>query len=128
MLKQKSLFTPWKLWSIKKSKYWFGAFCVVVFYWYWLQFIVHLNPGFNSYNNFALYWVDNVKNGTWKFVSVIENVISSFSAALYITEFLDQVRMRLVLPFINNIWRVLQKLLKYFNDTITLCNSTIMFY
>ena len=36
-----------------------------------------------------------------------------------IKQFMDQVRMRLISQLINGISRVLQKLLKYFNDILT---------
>ena len=43
-----------------------------------------------------------------------------FAEALHMTQFADQVRMRLTLQLINGISGVLQKLLKCFNDTIIL--------
>ena len=59
----KSLFTPSNLGSIKKLKYWFGAFWVVFFGSYLFQLIVRLNPDFSCCNSFALS-VDKVITGT----------------------------------------------------------------
>ena len=42
----------------------------------------------------------------------------SFAAALDVTQFAEQVRMKLISQLINGISGVLQKLLKYFNFTI----------
>ena len=50
--------SPWKLGSVEKSKYGFGA-CVVTFVRYLFQSIVLLKPDFNCCNSFALSWVDN---------------------------------------------------------------------
>ena len=61
--KTKSLFTSWKLGSMKKSKYWFTP-SVDTFVWYLFQLIVLLKPDFNCSNSFALSWVDNVTTGT----------------------------------------------------------------
>ena len=61
--KTKSLFTPWKHGSIKKSKYIFGDF-IDTFDWYLFQLIVLLKPDFNCCNSFALSWVDKVTTGT----------------------------------------------------------------
>ena len=61
--KTKSLFTPWKLGLIKKSKYGFGA-CTNTFGSYFLQLIVLLKPDFNYSSSFALSWVDKVTTET----------------------------------------------------------------
>ena len=60
--KTKSLFTPWKLGLIKKSKY---RFCcsTVTFGSYLFQLIVLLKPDFNCSNSFALSGVDRVTTG-----------------------------------------------------------------
>ena len=63
-VKTKHLFTPWKPGSIKKSKYWFGVFSVVVFGSYLFQLIVRLNPDFNCHKSFPLSSVDKVTTGT----------------------------------------------------------------
>ena len=55
-----------------------------------------LNPDFNCCNSFTLSWVDTVTTGTRSFASVIADVAAWFVAALDITQFPDQVRMRLV--------------------------------
>ena len=59
----KSLFTPWKLGSIKWFKF---AFCAnnSGFARYLFLLIVLLNPDFNYGVNFALSWVDKVTAGT----------------------------------------------------------------
>ena len=46
-------------------------------------------------------------------MSVIANVVSWFAAALDITQFLDQIRMKLISNLIYDIWRVLQILPKF---------------
>ena len=61
--KTKSLFTPWKLGSTKKSKYGFDA-CVVTFGSYLFQLIVLFKPDFNCSSSFALSLVENVTTGT----------------------------------------------------------------
>ena len=118
IVKTKSLFTLWKPGSIKKSKYWFEVFCVVVFVSYLFQLIVYLNLDFNCCNNFALSSIDKVTTGTKRFCISYCKFVAWFSAALDITQFAGQVRMRLISQLINGISRVLQKLLKYFNGTI----------
>ena len=55
----KSLFTPWKLGSMKWSKYLY----IVTFDWYF-DWIVLLKPHFNCCKSFSLSWVDNVTTGT----------------------------------------------------------------
>ena len=54
--KTKSVFTPWKLRSIKKSKYLFRL-SVETFGWYLFELIVLLKPDFNFYGSFTLSWV-----------------------------------------------------------------------
>ena len=54
----KSLFTPWKLGSIKKYKYLFCV-CFVVLDWYLFQLIVLLKPDSNCLNSFTLSWVES---------------------------------------------------------------------
>ena len=72
--KTKSLFTPWKLGSNKKSEYSFTA-SVDAFAWFLFHLIVLLQPDFNFSSSFASSWVDKVTTGTWSIiVSVIENV------------------------------------------------------
>ena len=48
-------------------------------------------------------------------LSVIANSVAS--VAEEITQFLDQVKIRLISQLINDILRAIQKLLKYFNGT-----------
>ena len=90
----------------------------VVFGSYLFQIIVHVNPEFNCCISFALSSVDKVTTGTQCFVSVIANIVSSFTLALEITQLANQVRMRLISQLIYGISRVLQKVLKYLNGTI----------
>ena len=55
MLHFESLFTPWKFWLIKYTKYWFCA-CIYTFDWYLFQLIVLLKSDFN-WSSFPLSWV-----------------------------------------------------------------------
>ena len=71
--KTKSLFTPWKRGSIKKSQYWFTP-SVDTFAWYLFWLIVLLKRDFNCSSSFALSWADKVTTGTQSFVSVIQNL------------------------------------------------------
>ena len=80
-----------------------------------------LKRDFNCSSSFALSWVDKVTTGIYSFVSVIVNVASWLAIGLSILKhLLDQVRIRLISQLINDISRVLQKLLKYFNGTLIL--------
>ena len=71
----------------------------------------------------SLSLVDKVTTGTYNFVSVIVNFPSPVE--LVITQSLDHVKIRLTSQLINDISRVLQKLLKYFNDTIILTSVVL---
>ena len=71
--------------------------------------IVPVNCAFKSW--FAFSWVYKVTTETSSFVSVIADIVAWFAAALDITQFAEQVRMRLISQLINDISRVLQKLL-----------------
>ena len=82
------------------------------------QLIAPFNSNFSCCNSFVISSIDKVTTETKRFVSVITNVATWFGAAVDITKFSGQVRMRLVLQLINGIVRVLQKLLKYLNGTI----------
>ena len=57
------LFIPWKLGSIKKSKYLFCV-CSVTLDWCLVQLIVLLKPDSNCFNSFILSWVDKVTTET----------------------------------------------------------------
>ena len=63
MTKQKSLFTPWKLESIRKSKYlsfaWFGIFARYLF-----RLIVLLKPDSNCLSRFMFSTGDKLTTGT----------------------------------------------------------------
>ena len=61
--KTKSLVTPWKLGSIKKSKYQFHCY-TVTFGSYSFQLPVLLKPDFNYSSSFVLSSVDKVTTGT----------------------------------------------------------------
>ena len=50
---------------------------------------------------------------------IIENVVAwTATSVATITQFSNQIRSRLISQLIKSIWRVLQKLLRYFNGTI----------
>ena len=51
-------------------------------------------------------------------MSVIANVVASFTLLLDKTHFVDQIQIRLISQLINGFLRVLQKLLKYYNGAI----------
>ena len=76
--KIRSLFTPWKLGSVKKSKNWF-CLSRENFGLYLFQSIVLLKPDFNCCNSFSLSWVDIVVTGIHSFVSVISNFVAPVS-------------------------------------------------
>ena len=59
--------------------------------------------------------ISTVAIGTYSFVSVIANFV--FPVAVEIPQSSDQVRMSLSSQLITDVSRVIQKLLKYFNDT-----------
>ena len=69
-----------------------------------------LKPDFNCCNRSVLSWVYKITIGTQSFISVIANVVNS------------QTKMRLISQSIDGISTVLQKLLKWFNDTIILAS------
>ena len=77
-----------------------------------------LKPDFNCCNNVALSCVDKVTTGTYDSVSVISNFPSPVE--LVITQVDENVKIQLTSQLINDISRVLQNLLKYFNLTIIL--------
>ena len=118
----KSLFTPWKLWLIKQSKYGF-----LLYYFgsdlYLFQLIVLLKTDFNCWSSFVLSWIDKVTTGTQSFVLVIANIPAPVE--LVMTQVHDHFNWRLILQLINDIPSVLQKLLKYFNCT-TISTSFVL--
>ena len=97
--------------------------------------IVLLNPDFNYSKKLLSSFVDNVTTGTYNFVSVILNIAffgaSIFSlaglspwAALAVcvvisvkTQFSDHVKVKDTSQLIKGMFEVLQKLLKYSNET-----------
>ena len=68
---------------------------------------VLLKPDSNLFHSFILSSVDKV--------TIIINSVAS--VAEEVAKFLDQVKIRLSSQLINDILRVLQKLIKYFNGT-----------
>ena len=58
--KIKSIFTPWKFESIKKSKYPFCAWSVGSDWYFQFQLIAILKPDVNYLSSFTLFWVDKV--------------------------------------------------------------------
>ena len=74
-----------------------------------------MNPDFNCCNSFVLSLVDKVTTGRSSFVSVIGKGVTLSPSE--ITQFADQVTIRLISQLIKSISRVLQKLLNYFNGT-----------
>ena len=70
LIKQKSLFTPWKLGSIMQLL----RPCVVFFNWYLFQLIVRLNPNFNCCSNFVLSWVDKVTTETYSLYQLLQKL------------------------------------------------------
>ena len=71
--------------------------------------IVLLKPDFNCLKNFVLSWDDKVTTGTWRFVSVFENIVSRFVLLATILYAVDQSRPRLISQLIKSILQVLQK-------------------
>ena len=70
--------------------------------------IVRLNPNFSGCSGFIL-------SVTQSFVHIIAKAVTLFPSE--ITQFSDQVRIRLICQLIKDISRVIQKLLKYFDST-----------
>ena len=71
-----------------------------------------LNPFFNTFNSFTLPLLDKVTIGTYNFVFVILNVVSTI---VDITQSFIQFNSRWILQLINGISNNLQMLLKYFS-------------
>ena len=88
-----------------------------------------MNHVFNCSNNLLLFSVDKVTTETYNLVSVILNVafigaaiagLSHSATLIFIsvkTQFLDQVKVKDTSQLINDISKVLQKLLRCFNGT-----------
>ena len=94
---KKSLFTLWKLGSIKKSKYLFCNWFVFLD-WYSFQLNVILKPDSNCLNSFTLFWVDAVTNETSSFVSVLVNAGTWFAVAPATKkQSLDHFNLRIIL-------------------------------
>ena len=98
--------------------------------------IVLLNPNFNCSKKLLSSFVDKVKTGTYNYVSFILNIafvgeeslrlfVIGLLFMLVITQFADQVKVKDTSQLINDMSKLLQKLLKYFNGTAI---STFSFY
>ena len=70
--KTKSLFTPWKRGSIRKYKYLFGVWFVVLRR-YLFQLIALSKPDSDCLRSFMLSWTDKVTRGIKSLVSFIWN-------------------------------------------------------
>ena len=67
-----------------------------------------LNPDFNCYSNFVLFWVGNVTTGTTIWVSAIAKVATLYGYQM--KQFSHQFEIRLISKLIKGISRVLRKL------------------
>ena len=105
-------------------------FCVwlVISDLYLFHLMVLLNTALNCSKSILSFSVDKVTTGTYNFVSVILNIafigevslrvfVLALFSMLVITQFSDQVKIKDTSQLINGIFKVLQKLLKYFNGT-----------
>ena len=90
--------------------------------------IVLLNPVLNCSKSVLSFSVDKVTTGAYNFVTIFLNVafageiylcifVISLFSNLVITQFSDQVKVKDTSQLINGIFKVLRKLLKYFNGT-----------
>ena len=70
---------------------------------------------FNSCSNCALSWVDKFTTGIQRFVSLVVKAVTLLPSQ--ITQFGNQVRVRLISQLIKGISRFLQTLFRYFNVT-----------
>ena len=90
---------------------------------YLFHITVLLNPDINCFKIFLSFSFDKVTTVTCNFVSVILNsnpVGGLFASAIWAkTQFFDQVKINSISQLINGIFKVLQKLLKYFSGTTT---------
>ena len=68
-------------------------------------------PDFGCLRNFALSWAGKATTGTYHFVPGVANI--SAPVELVITQFDDQVTIRLVSQLVSDISTVLQKWIKY---------------
>ena len=124
--KTKSLITPWKLGSIKKTKYRFCSW-IVILDWYLLQLIVSI----------ILHYPEKIKLR-------LEHKISYYLLYYFIYCFVlltidllqyqwrrgklfDQVDIRLTSQLISGISSVLQNILRYFNGSIILTSFVPLF-
>ena len=88
--------------------------------WYLFQLSVLLKPDSNYFNGFIFSWVDKVATGTQNFVLVILNFGNWFAAVPAVRmPFLEHVNWRGISQLIKDNASVLQKLLRYFNETLT---------
>ena len=138
--KTNNLLTLLKIESIRYIKM-SALACVAISDLYLFHDIVLLNAVFNCCNKLSTSSSDKVTTGTYNFVSVILNLVhigqtisvnlraaseSEFLLTLlFITQFLDQVKVRFISQLISGISSVLKKLLKHFNGRAI---STFFFY
>ena len=115
--KIKSLFTPWKLESIRQSKYLFPSWFVVLAR-YLFQVIVLLQPNSNFLRSSLFSWVDKVTTGAYSLVSFIYVGLWLVVVPATIMQFLEHFNWRLISQLIIGISSVLPKLPRYFNRTI----------
>ena len=107
----KSLFTPWKLGSIRKSKYLFCTWFVILGR-YLFQLIVLLKLDSNYLRSFIFSWVDIVTTGRQSLVSFTWNLWSWFDAVPATRiPILDHFNWRLISQLIKGISNVLQNYL-----------------
>ena len=108
--KTKSLSTPWKLGSIKLSKYWFVP-SIDTFIWYLFQLIIFLKLDFDNCNSFAiiLSW--------WSYKWNINFCISCCTLICYSGSYYNALfrpsQIKNKSQLIKCISRVLQKLFRY---------------
>ena len=84
-----------------------------MFYWYLFELVVCLNHNFYDSNSFAFSCVDRITEGTSRIVSAIAKVVALSASEM--TQFADQVRIRLISQLISGISRVLQKVNLFWN-------------
>ena len=100
------------------------------------HFVVILNPDFNCSNNLLSFSADKVTTGTYNLQSVISNFASvgeliQFAAAAggllkalpTSTHSLYQDKINVILPLINGITKLLQKLPKYVKGMVIVTSS-----
>ena len=120
--KTNNLLTLVKVGSTKYFKLLFWVW-LVIYDLYLFHITVLLNPDINFSKSFLPFYFDKVTTGTYNFVSVVWNsnlVGGLFVAAISAkTQFFHQFKISSIPQLINGIFKVLQKLLKYFSGIKT---------